>query len=99
LKLCAASWLVFDASVDAGVPLDAASAFSRKALRLLIGEINGMEVVFYLVILAIVIAMIVGNVKLAQSKGQSVGLWVVLGILFNPIALIIQYFLSGNKSA
>lgn len=58
-----------------------------------------MEVVFYLVILAIVIAMIVGNVKLAQSKGQSVGLWVVLGILFNPIALIIQYFLSGNKSA
>ena len=58
-----------------------------------------MEIVIGLIALAIIIAMIVANVKIAQSKGQSVGLWVVLGILFNPIALIIQYFLSGNKSA
>ena len=58
-----------------------------------------MEIVIGLIALAIIIAMIVANVKIAQSKGQSVGLWVVLGILFNPIALIIQYFLKGERTA
>jgi len=57
-----------------------------------------MEIVIGLIALAIIIAMIVANVKIAQSKGQSVGLWVVLGILFNPIALIIQLILKGNKA-
>ncbi len=53
-----------------------------------------MEIAIGLIALAIIIGMIVANVKIAQSKGQSVGLWVVLGILFNPIALIMK----GNRA-
>lgn len=57
------------------------------------GEVK-VDGILILLIWAIGIGILVGTGILASRKGRSVPLWVILGLFFGPIPLIILAFLS-----
>ena len=57
-----------------------------------------MEGGVLIVAILIGIGLLVATGMLASKKGRSVPLWIVLGILFNPIALIILLCLSNDSA-
>jgi membrane-bound ClpP family serine protease len=49
--------------------------------------LSGM--LFMLAWLGLIIGLVVWTVRLARQKGRSALLWGILGLLFNPIAIVV----------
>ena len=52
---------------------------------------------FWLWLLIVLLLTIVANGVIAQRKGRSVAGWVVLGLLFNPITLVVLLCLPSLR--
>jgi hypothetical protein len=58
-------------------------------------RMNGLSIWHWLII--IVLAMTVANGFIASRKNRSVVGWVILGVMFNPIAFVVLLFLPSRK--
>jgi hypothetical protein len=56
---------------------------------------GGLSIWHWLII--VVLAMTVANGFIASRKNRSVVNWVILGLMFNPIAFVVLLFLPSRK--
>ncbi len=47
-------------------------------------------------LLVVMLATVVANGLIARAKSRSVFGWVILGLMFNPVALVVLLFLPSN---
>ncbi|HXV33896.1 MAG TPA: hypothetical protein VD769_07795 [Gaiellaceae bacterium] len=58
-----------------------------------------MEWTFFVIGLAVAIAVAAVCYRIAEGKGRSGVLWAVLGFLFPVVALVIVFLLSDKRAA
>jgi hypothetical protein len=59
------------------------------------GRMNGLSIWHWLII--VMLATTVANGFIASRKNRSVVNWVILGLMFNPIAFVVLLFLPSRK--
>jgi hypothetical protein len=59
------------------------------------GRMGGLSIWHWLII--VLLAMTVANGFVASRKNRSVVNWVILGLMFNPIAFVVLLFLPSRK--